>query len=211
MIWRFGLQIRAVPGLFALFGFTGCALAPSPATTISAAIAGVQSDLTAAHVVSTSHAGDWDLAQVARFDANVLALQCSQETSDPVVAMIAGPVTMSLTGSFSQSGSFSVSSLTTMPVFGIGADASRTRGQGLSLPVQFVPLASLPDAEMAREVEYAGTLLSQNDEVRHAMGARIDADRAALASRVELLLQDYGLASCPKHGEIAPFVGAERR
>ncbi|WP_035978721.1 hypothetical protein [Kozakia baliensis] len=185
----------------------GCSVGSGTPTTISAAIAGVQADLTKAGVVSTSHAAEWSADQAARFEANVRALQCAQHTSDPVVAMISGPVTMNLTGSFTQSGSFSVSSLTTIPVFGIGADASRTHGQGLSLPVQFVPLGSLADAEMAREVEYAGALLAQNDEVRHAEGDRIQKDRRELTQNILELVAAFQSLKCPKGKKALPFTG----
>ncbi|GBR71023.1 hypothetical protein [Gluconobacter kanchanaburiensis] len=176
--------------------------------TISQAIAGVQADLTEAGVVSVSGVQHWTADQATRFDANVRALQCAQHTSDPVVAMIAGPVTMDLSGTFSQSGSFSVSASSAAPVFGLQADASRTKGQTLNVPVQFVPLSALADAEAGREVGYAGALLVQNDQVRQAVAALIEADRAALGAHVELLVSDP--TRCPGT-EIRPFIGGKKR
>jgi len=175
--------------------------------TISQAIAGVQADLTKAGVVSVSGVQHWTADQAARFDANVRALQCAQHTSDPVVAMIAGPVTMDLSGTFSQSGSFSVSALSALPVFGLQADASRTKGQTLNVPVQFVPLSALADAEAGREVGYAGALLGQNDLVRQKVAARIEADRTALAAHVEVLASD--LTRCLEM-KGRPFVGVKK-
>lgn len=121
-------------------------LAPSACSAgTSASIAGVQSDLTKAGVVSVSDVRGWSAAQMSAFDANVRALQCAQKVADPVVAMISGPVTMNLTDSFTQSGSFSVSASASSytPVFGLQADTSRALAQTLSLPVQFVPLSAL--------------------------------------------------------------------
>ncbi|KXV46145.1 hypothetical protein AD945_14165 [Gluconobacter albidus] len=192
-------------GLLALSACSAGSVAP---VTISQAIAGVQADLTKAGVVSVSGVQTWTADQAARFDANVRALQCAQQTSDPVVAMIAGPVTMDLSGTFSQSGSFSVSASSTLPVFGLQADASRTKGQTLNVPVQFVPLSALADAEAGREVGYAGALLGQNDAVRTETGQRIEANRAALGVHVELLIAGYrGLCSpSAQH----PFTGLYR-
>ncbi|WP_099182756.1 hypothetical protein [Gluconobacter frateurii] len=140
---------------------------------------------------------------MSAFDANVRALQCAQKTADPVVSMIAGPVTMNLTGSFTQSGSFSVSasasSLT--PVFGLQADASRTHAQARSLPVQFVPLSALPDAVMGRAIGYAGDLIKQRQDVID----RIVSDRDALAAHVRLLTSGYDGGGCST--VIHPFVG----
>ena len=187
---------------------SACSMGTNAPTTISAAIAGVQADLTKVGVVSVSDVQHWSAAQMSAFDANVRALQCAQHASDPVVGMISGPVTMNLTGSFTQSGSFSVSASASSlaPVFGLQADASRTHAQMLSLPVQFVPLSALADAEMEREVEYAGAILGQNDGVRDRAAARIEADRIVLADHVRLLVSGYDGAPCS--AAVHPFVGA---
>ncbi|KXV65710.1 hypothetical protein AD950_04260 [Gluconobacter oxydans] len=194
----------ALCGLLTLSACSAGSVAP---VTISQAIAGVQADLTKAGVVSVSGVQTWTADQAARFDANVRALQCAQHTSDPVVAMIAGPVTMDLSGSFSQSGSFSVSAASAMPVFGLQADTSRTKGQTLNVPVQFVPLSALPDAEAGRQVGYAGALLGQNDLVRQEVAARIEADRTALAAYLEQMISNT--MRCLKT-KIRPFAGLRK-
>ncbi|AHK72197.1 hypothetical protein AD931_02385 [Gluconobacter oxydans] len=196
------MRALALSGLLALSACSAGSVAP---VTISQAIAGVQADLTKAGVVSVSGVQNWTADQAARFDANVRALQCAQHTPDPVVAMIAGPVTMELSGTFSQSGSFSVSEASAMPVFGLQADASRTRGQTLNVPVQFVPLSALPSAEAGRQVGYAGTLLGQNDAVRQDVAGRIEADQAALAAHIALLTPNYS-PTCSTEPE-QTFVG----
>ncbi|MBF0877295.1 hypothetical protein HKD21_10600 [Gluconobacter cerevisiae] len=191
--------------LCGLLALSGCSAGSVSPVTISQAIAGVQADLTKAGVVSVSGVQHWTADQAARFDANVRALQCAQQTSDPVVAMIAGPVTMDLSGTFSQSGSFSVSASSALPVFGLQADASRTKGQTMNVPVQFVPLSALADAEAGREVGYAGALLGQNDAVRERVAERIEVSREALSARVKLLTSFYGNNDCS--APIHAFVG----
>lgn len=195
--------------LLLCLALSACSAGTRAPTTISAAISGVQSDLTAAGVVSVSDVQHWTPVQMAAFDANVHALQCAQKTADPAVAMIAGPVTLDLTGSFTQSGQFSVSTSLMSPVFGLQAEASRTHAQGVSLPVQFVPLSALPDAEMGRAVGYAGAILSQNDDTRRDEAARITADRDALAAHVRLLTVGFNQAFCIS-GSVHPFVGVHR-
>jgi len=190
-----------------LLALSACSAGSVSPVTISQAIAGVQADLTKAGVVSVSGVQHWTADQTTRFDANVRALQCAQHTSDPVVAMIAGPVTMDLSGTFSQSGSFSVSTSPALPVFGLQADTSRTKAQMMTVPVQFVPLSALADAEAGREVGYAGALLLQNDQVRQAVAARIEADRIRLQYRVKSLMT--GLAYCVGRNS-HPFVGGGR-
>lgn len=196
------MRALALCGLLVLSACSAGSVSP---VTISQAIAGVQADLTKAGVVSVSGVQTWTADQAARFDANVRALQCAQQTSDPVVAMIAGPVTMDLSGTFSQSGSFSVSASSFTPVFGLQADASRTKGQTLNVPVQFVPLSALPAAEAGRQVGYAGALLGQNDAVRADVGQRIEADRKELAAHVQRLISLYSSVCVSVPGR--PFVG----
>lgn len=198
-------QIRKL-ALFGLLSLSACSAGTNAPTTISAAIAGVQSDLTKAAVVSVSDVQGWSAAQMSAFDANVRSLQCAQKVADPVVSMIAGPVTMNLTGSFTQSGSFSVSASVSSftPVFGLQADASRTHTQTLSLPVQFIPLSALPDAEMGRAVGYAGDLIKQRRDVTD----RIVSDRDALAAHIRLLASGYDGGGCS--GGVHPFVGMRR-
>ena len=193
--------------LCGLLALSACSAGSVSPVTISQAIAGVHADLTKAGVVSVSGVQRWTADQATRFDANVRALQCAQNTSDPVVAMIAGPVTMDLSGTFSQSGSFSVSASSALPVFGLQADASRTKGQTLNVPVQFVPLSALADAEAGREVGYAGALLGQNDAVRERVAARIEADRTALAEHVEVLISN--VTHCFET-KVRPFVGVKK-
>ncbi|MEN3166282.1 hypothetical protein [Gluconobacter sp. OJB] len=187
----------------------GCSTGTVSPVTISEALSGIQMNLTKTGVVSTSHVQDWTAEQEAAFDTNVQTLQCNQHASDPVVAMISGPVVLSLSGSFTSSGSFSVGHSGTMPVFGLQADASRTKTQDLTLPVQFVPLSALPDAEMAREVNYAGALLAQSDGVRETEGRRVTSSRDALARHVQKLIGQFS-GTCPE-GPTHPFVGTFKR
>lgn len=188
---------------------SGCSFTNSAQTSISAVLAGIQEDLTKAGVVSASDVQGWSEEQAARFDANVRALQCAQRNVDPVVALVSGPVAMQLNGSLTQSGSFSVSvsALTSVPVLGITAEASRSKTQQLSLPVQFVPLSALPDAEMQREVEYAGALMSQPDTIRESEGEKILMSRQTLAAHILELQKLDVLKLCKADQPVRPFVG----
>ncbi|RFD18589.1 hypothetical protein DY926_15850 [Komagataeibacter melaceti] len=197
---------RVVLVLASLFGMAGCALQPGPVhTTIPQAMASIQSSLAQAGVVSVSHAGDWTAAQQARFAQAVRAAQCGQHTPDPVVGTIAGDVTLQLSGSFTQGGQFSVGAITTTPTFGIEGDASRTRGQTVSLPVAYAPLSSLPDVEMARQLGYEATLFAQNDPTRHAEATRLLTQRAALRGRVRAVIAGWTETGCGKPDPVAPF------
>ncbi|GBR35223.1 hypothetical protein AA11826_1364 [Komagataeibacter oboediens DSM 11826] len=195
--------------LFAcMVGLSGCAVHPSMvSTTIPQAMAGIQSSLAQAGVVSVSHAGDWTEDQDARFTRAVRGAQCSQNVADPVVGTIAGDVTLQLSGQFTQGGQFSVGAITTAPTFGVQADASRTRGQTVSLPVVYAPLSSMPDVEMGRQIGYETEMLAQNDDARHAEAARLIADRKELRGRVQAMTDSWSAAECIQPLPVVPFVG----
>lgn len=190
---------------------SGCAVHPAKvSTTIPQAMAGIQSSLAQAGVVSVSHAGDWTPAQDALFVRAVRAAQCSQDRADPVVGTIAGDVTLQLSGQFTQGGQFSVGAATTVPTFGVQGDASRTRGQSISLPVSYAPLSSMPDVEMGRQLGYEASIFAQNDDARHAEAARLIADREELRGRVRAMIDTWVSEECTRRAPVVPFAGERR-
>lgn len=189
-----------------MIGLSGCAVHPSKvSTTIPQAMAGIQSSLAQAGVVSVSHAGDWTPAQDALFVRAVRAAQCSQDRADPVVGTIAGDVTLQLSGQFTQGGQFTVGAITTAPTFGVQGDATQTRGQTVSLPVSYAPLSSLPDVEMSRQLGYEAEIFSQNDGARHAEAARLIADQRELRGRVWAMIDSWVMRECTHHSSPDPF------
>ena len=194
-----------------MIGLSGCAVHPSKvSTTIPQAMAAIQTSLARAGVVSVSHAGDWTPAQDALFVRAVRAAQCSQERADPVVGTITGDVTLQLSGQFTQGGQFTVGTITTAPTFGVQGDASRVRGQTVSLPVAYAPLSSMPDVEMGRQIGYETPMFAQNDDARHAEAARLIADREELRGRVQAMIDTWSASECAGRAPVAPFVGARR-
>lgn len=191
-----------------MIGLSGCAVHPSKvSTTIPQAMAGIQSSLAQAGVVSVSHAGDWTPAQDALFVRAVRAAQCSQDRADPVVGTIAGDVTLQLSGQFTQGGQFTVGAITTAPTFGVQGDATRTRRQTVSLPVAYAPLSSLPDVEMSRQLGYETEMLAQNDDARHAEAARLIVEREALRAKVLPMINSWTADQCTGQTPAVPFVG----
>ncbi len=121
--------VKFVLVMFCCMALSACAIHPARiSTTIPQAMAGIQASLAQAGAISVSHAADWTPDQVARFGQAVRAAQCSQGMADPVIGTVVGNVTLALSGSFTQSGQFTVGAVTTTPTVGIGGSASRTRG-----------------------------------------------------------------------------------
>lgn len=201
----------AVSIICVLLALSGCGVHPDGVrTTIPAAMAGIQSSLAQAGVVSVSHADAWTPQQDARFTRNVQAIQCVQRTPDPVVGTIAGDVTVQLSGTFTQGGQFSVGATPAAPTVAFGGNATRMRGQTLGVSVSYAPLSAMPDIEMGRQMGYETALLGQNDAIRHAESTRLLAGRDALAAKVRGLVTGWRAGACAASAPEAAFVGGRR-
>ncbi|QHC35190.1 hypothetical protein [Komagataeibacter xylinus] len=189
----------------------GCTHDRPVQTTIPAAMAGLETTLGQAGIVSVSHPADWTQPQATRFAAAIRAAQCRQHVADPVIGAIVGDVTLQLSGSFTHGGQFTVGALTASPTFGIAADASRTTSQQVSLPVSYAPLSSMPEVEMARQATYETTLLGQNDAIRHTEAMRLLTGRDALRQVTDGLIQSWHADDCgPAQQPLRPFATLRR-
>ncbi|EHH69471.1 hypothetical protein [Gluconobacter morbifer] len=183
---------------------SGCSIHPRQMVTVSRAIASIQADLAKTGASGTSRIQELSPIQMAHFDANIRPFQCTQKTPYPIVPMISGRV--QLTGSYTRSRSFSVSTMGTAPVLEIGSDASQRRNQQITLPAHFIPLSALADAEAERETDYAEALLAQPNTARKTEGARIANDRDHFAARLSNLMNQYAGSNCPDSRKPTPLV-----
>ena len=184
-----------------------CTQAGRVQTTIPAAMAAIQSTLAQAGTVSVSHAENWTAGQASSFARNVHAAQCGQQVADPVVGTISGTVTLQLSGNLTQGGQFTLDTLATIPTFSLDATASHTSSQQISLPVSYAPLSSLPDVEMARQMDYETALFSQNDTIRQGEARRLTREREALRQVTSRLIGSWQSGDCARPMPVRPFVG----
>lgn len=208
-----GAGIAACIGGFLLLAITcltGCSDQPRVATTIPQAMAGIQSSLAQSGAVAVPHAGNWTSEMDARFTIAIRGVQCSQHTADPVLGVLAGTITGTLSIQFTASGQATVGALTSVPTVGVEASGSRSRGQMLSVPLSYAALSSLPDVEMSRQIGYETELLAQNDDARHREADRLIADREELRGRVQAMIDSWGPGACAPQHPVVPFVGARQ-
>lgn len=192
------------------FGLSACT-PYIPSVGVNTAISAIQKELVVKGVVPVSNYQNWTGYQRNVFEYQVFNEQCSQQTPDPLVPVIAGPVNLGLVGSYTSTGSFQISASATSFIPGVSANASnsKTAQQSLSLPVQFVPLSTTADVEMQMGTERSGSILSQNSPARDARIAAIMQEHDAFAAYLKTLLGDYDPLKCTAlkpDTHINPFV-----
>jgi hypothetical protein len=174
-------------GLALLLLLGGCASATASRTvTVGDALAELQRQLREAGAVNPATADPGQLATAAR------AEQCAAMSADPEVPLLAHDITVTLSGSFTATGGFSVGNA----VLGSGLNASATRGQTqqLTLPLTFVALSGVADAiETGR---LAAIPASLDPAGRRAAVARARDERRAVAARIDALVRDWTPALC---------------
>lgn len=176
----------AAPALLALAALGGCAAA-SPPVTIAQALDQLQKELRDAGAINPNLARPDQLATAAR------AEQCAARSADPEVPLLSKDITVTLSGSFSATGGFSVGNA----AIGTGLTANATRGQTqqLTLPLTFVALTNLADAIEAAQL--AGIATAMPVGQRRAAAADASRARDALAARIATLVQSWTPALCP--------------
>lgn len=183
--------------LIGILMFGGCTGVPAT-MSLNQAILTIQKDMISAKTIPVANYGTWAPDQKMRFELGVQTAQCTQNTSDPIIPTIAGNVTLDLQGTFSKTGSFSVSGAATgIPGISLGGSTTQSKGQGINVPVAFAQLSALPSVETAISVTRVGTLLSQQGTLRDSVGNQIVEEQTQFSQYINGLIKGFDKASCP--------------
>lgn len=186
---------------------TGCAPIHPGGTTIPKALAGLQSDIALSGAMSLSGSKNWTPTETKAFTTSVQASQCQQHRADPIVVSMIGDMAMTLTGTYSTSGQFTVGSMTTTPSLGFTGAASRTLGQQIQLPVTYVALSALPDTVLVKKLALIRTTMNDHPtlspERMDALVKSYWAERDDLQGRINVMISSWSLVAC---GNAAPDV-----
>ena len=171
--------------LLAAGALAGCEAASRP-ITIAQALDQLQKQLRDAGAINPGVADADQLAAAARGE------QCAAMSADPEVPLLAKDITVTLSGSFTATGGFSVGNA----ALGTGLTTSATRGQTqqLTLPLTFVALTNIPDAIEADQL--ATITASMPAGQRRAAASAARRSRDALAARIDALVQSWTPALC---------------
>lgn len=145
-------RLRFLIPVLISFLLTGCQDTSIP-VTFDVAVNRVEKEITHAQVLMVSDYMDWTDGQKETFRKKIFKFQCEQNTADPVVPVIAGSVTMDLSGSFSKQGSVQINGATLSSGGGttFGVTTTKTRNQDVSIPVTFVTVSTIPSASLMLE------------------------------------------------------------
>lgn len=174
---------------------SGCSPKP-PAVSLSTAIGSIQTEMVKTKALPISGFDTWTAGKKSAFESEIHDVQCQQWRDDPIVPVTSGPTAVSLQGSFTKEGAFQVGNVLSTPSVSLSGSASRTSGQTVSSAVSFVSLSAIPSTEQEMEVDRAGALLSQNDDYRHAVAARIIKERDAFHDYIASLISTWTPLSC---------------
>ncbi len=186
--------------LLVLAPLSACATAVKP-ITIAQALSALQSQLQEAGAINPNGASP------AQFAKSVRTAQCQAASADPEVPILAHDITIDLTGSFTANGGFAVGpAITGGPPFGVSASLTRAQTQGLTLPLSFAALSSLPDVMASQRL----ALLLDLPMSEKAAGTRgVLAERDVLRRRIRMLIHGFNPARCqagaPPAGPFQPM------
>lgn len=176
---------------------SGCTASTPPSISLTHALSAVEKDFTNSHTLPIDHYTTWQADSRAKFQNSVVEAQCQQRSSDPLIPTFINPITLNLTGSFTASGNFQISTTAlALPGIGLNGNDAHTKAQSVSVAVSIAPLSSLPDIEEQVAVNRAGALLAQNDRNRDAVSQAIISEKTAFSSYIQTLIQGWSPALC---------------
>ena len=164
----------------------GACEATSRPVTIADALDQLQKQLRDAGAINPTVADPAALAAAARNE------QCAAGRADPEVPLLSKDITVTLSGSFSATGGFSVGNA----ALGTGLTTSATRGQTqqLTLPLTFVALSNLPDAIETAQLTAIPASMAPGERRAAIASARRGHDE--LSARIASLVASWTPAVC---------------
>jgi hypothetical protein len=86
--------------------------------------------------------------------ASILAAQCLYQVANPPVPVITGPISVALTGTFTQTPSAQIGWTATGPGAQLGFQVAKAEAQALTVPVTFIAATSLPNVYLQQQLAY---------------------------------------------------------
>lgn len=188
-------------GLILTLFCTACSPTVVQTTKLSSVIENIRNDLEESNTLPVNNFYQWTNQQKEKFDEVVMEVQCQRDNADPIIPIINDSFTLNLTGSFTKSGQFGIAASTSNPNITASGSLSKTVGQEISVPVNFVPLSLLPAFEMNKKLQLMQYIFmsNKNDEtiIKNEANALIE-ERNEFSSHIQFLINAYGKQYCFK-------------
>lgn len=189
--------------LFCLLFLTNC----SNKTTIdnislSSVISNIRNDIQTSNSLAINNYETWTTEQKSNFDETVAELQCQTNSSDPIIPIINDNFTLNLSGSFTKSGSFGISTAQiTKPNLSLSGTLSKTTTQEITVPVNFVALSLLPYYQMNKKMSLTQMLYTSNNSDKKIINDEenyLIKERNDFSQHIQFLINAYSKEYCIK-------------
>lgn len=179
---------------------TACTASAPPPVSITTAINGVVNDLGKFHSVNLMDATSWDQTQQIQFATAMRTEQCRQKTADPIIVTLRDSILMKLTGSFTDTGAFSVGSAGMgMPSLAMSGSHAKTAQQELDVPVYMTTLSELSDyIYIQQKQRYQPIWDDKTQDTDLTYGQRATLSHTFLSKIADEVRKDYVEDDCPK-------------
>ena len=176
---------------------TGCTSITQPPTIkLSSVISNIKNDLQTTDSIAVNNYSTWSVDQKVKFDEIVSEQQCQAKSSDPLISILNDSFALNLSGGFTKSGSFGIS---TSPSGNISGTLSKTSTQTLNVPVNFVPLSDLPDFELRKKLTLESEILTgikADEAIAKTEEENLLNERKWFKEHIQILIDSYSDKYC---------------
>lgn len=186
--------------LLILLLLCSCSNPTTETTSLSSVIKNIRNDLQNTNTIAVNNYSTWTIQQKEIFDENISELQCQTNSPDPIIPIINNNFTLNVTGSFTKSGQFGISTTQlTKPNISFSGSLSKTDSQQISVPVNFVALSLLPYYEMNKKMSLNQYLYSSNksdDNIVKNEEQNLIKERNDFTQHIQFLINSYSKQYC---------------
>jgi hypothetical protein len=179
----------------------GCAWFRRPASSpvpFNRALAGLEDDVRRVGFTTVPDFTQQPVLGKDAFEESVRKRQRDYCMPDPTAPVIYKDYSLALQGTFTAGGKFQVSGIPT-PTGGAEVDITKAQQQTVTVPIMFVPLSKLPDANLAENLSfisgipdtYKGDSTSAKYATKSTLIAQYLEQRDALRAEIQHLIATY--------------------
>ncbi len=208
------MQIASHVGIviFVVTALLGCTPTLVP---LKDALMAVQRDLLDSKVMNISDLIGSDNATAETVKKRIRSFQCFYDKANPVIPVFAQDFTLSLQGTLTVGGNISGGATGPVPAGNIGFSVSNAKTQGLTVPILWAPLDSLPKVFFQQQMGYLEKSFGlekvrygESQSFKEKYSESVQNAYLELTSKIKSLIDGWQASkhSCTQNEETGPFV-----